>query len=83
MKQTLTAEQLEAIQQFAKQYGRTWKSALREAWMTGDYGTFETSNLLQQIRNTFGPSSMLHAMQTSTSARIASQTAVLLRAVPL
>jgi hypothetical protein len=56
MKQTLTAEQLEALQQFAKQYGRTWKSALREAWMTGDYGTFETSNLLQQIRNTFGPS---------------------------
>jgi hypothetical protein len=56
MKQELTAEQLTAIQRWAEQHGRTWKATLRKAWITGDYDTFEDSNYLQQIRNTFGPS---------------------------
>jgi hypothetical protein len=50
-----TPEQAQAIREWAAQTGRTWKSALREAWMTGDYGAFEKSNLLQQLRNQFGP----------------------------
>ena len=51
-----STEQLEALKAWAALYGRNWKSPLRDAWMTGDYGSFEQSNYLQQIRNTFGPS---------------------------
>lgn len=51
-----STEQLEALKAWAALYGRNWKSLLRDAWMTGDYGSFEQSNYLQQIRNTFGPS---------------------------
>jgi hypothetical protein len=52
----LTPEQLDALVQWAQQYGRCWKSALRQAWMTGNYEGFEKSNILQGIRNQFGPS---------------------------
>jgi hypothetical protein len=51
-----STEQLEALKAWAALYGRNWKAPLRDAWMTGDYGSFEQSNYLQQIRNTFGPS---------------------------
>ena len=51
-----STEQLEALKAWAALYGRNWKSPLRDAWMTGDYGSFEQSNYLQQVRNTFGPS---------------------------
>ena len=57
---TLTAEQLKALQEWAKVHGRTWKSKLRQAWMTGDYDGIDqygnTAAYLQQVRNTFGPS---------------------------
>ena len=52
----LSIDQLHAIELWAEKYGRNWKSALHEAWMTGDYDGFERSNYLQQVRNTFGPS---------------------------
>ncbi len=49
-------EQLTAIREFARIEGRTWKQVLRQAWMTGDYGTHgNISNYLQQVRNTAGP----------------------------
>ena len=51
----MTNEQIEAIQQWAKRHGRKWKSALRDAWMSGDYDTFEQSAELQRIRNEYGP----------------------------
>lgn len=54
-----STEQVEALKTWAALYGRRWKSLLRDAWMTGDYGSFQytaTSALLQQVRNTFGPS---------------------------
>src|SRR6185503_11431893 len=51
-----SAEQIEALTQFAAIHGRNWKSVLRDAWMDGDYQGFENSHLLQQVRNTFGPS---------------------------
>ncbi len=51
----MTNEQIEAIQQWAKKNGRYWKAALRDAWMTGDYGSFEQSAELQRIRNEYGP----------------------------
>jgi len=53
------AEQLWALRTFAALNGRTWKSCLRHAWETGMYaehGAADYSNLLQQVRNTFGPS---------------------------
>lgn len=48
-------EQLIALAAFATANGRTWKSALRHCWETGDYNGFEASNFLQQLRNEFGP----------------------------
>lgn len=56
MKQQLSPEQMDAVQRFAAQMGRTWKSELRDAWMTGNYPAGCMSNTLQQIRNAFGPS---------------------------
>ena len=44
--------------------GRQYKSAIRVAWMNGDYdgeGLGEWSSRLQQIRNTFGPSWLVRA----------------------
>ena len=55
MANTLTAEQLAALQQVAKYYGRTWKQSLRDAWMTGQYGAYMDAGILQSIRNQFGP----------------------------
>lgn len=55
----LTTDQLNALRTFANANGRTWKANLRQAWMTGrydDYAGVERSDLLQQIRNQFGPS---------------------------
>jgi hypothetical protein len=55
-----STEQIEALKEFAEAHGRNWKSALREAWMTGNYEGIEpygkTAAYLQQVRNTFGPS---------------------------
>jgi hypothetical protein len=50
-----TVEQLNAVIRFATEHGRTWKSQLNDAWMTGNYVGFVGSHLLQQVRNQFGP----------------------------
>jgi hypothetical protein len=52
---SLTEQQLIALRAFAKANGRTWKSKLNHAWMTGLYNSSDDSMNLQQIRNTFGP----------------------------
>lgn len=52
----LTPTLLQALQSYAANHGRTWKSSLRQCWMTGQYGPSDASNHLQQIRNSFGPS---------------------------
>lgn len=49
-------DQIEALVEWARLNGRTWVSKLRDAWMDGDYNRFENSHLLQQVRNTQGPS---------------------------
>ena len=52
-------EQLEALRTWRDAHPHNWKQELREAWFDGDYGIFmytDTAALLQQIRNTFGPS---------------------------
>jgi len=54
-----TTKQIQALATFAAANGRTWKSALRHCWETGLYGHYngtERSDLLQQVRNQFGPS---------------------------
>lgn len=53
---TLTTDQLNALKAWAKLHGRNWKAPLRDAWMDGNYHGFDDSHLLQQVRNTFGPS---------------------------
>ena len=53
---TLSDEQYDSLRDMAITYGRTWKSRLRDMWMTGDYEGRHDSNVLQGIRNTFGPS---------------------------
>jgi len=53
----LTPRQLDALARVAKYYGRTWKSTLRQAWMTGQYGCYmEDREALQNVRNSYGPS---------------------------
>ncbi len=54
--QTLTTEQYNSLRDMAITYGRNWKSRLRLMWMDGDYEGRHDSNVLQTIRNTFGPS---------------------------
>ncbi|MVF24211.1 hypothetical protein EVC37_21760 [Methylocaldum sp. BRCS4] len=50
-----TEDQLNALKRWADKHGRTWKSKLRDAWISGDYGLFEDAPFLQQLRNQFGP----------------------------
>jgi hypothetical protein len=52
----ITEQQFSAIRDWQQTRGRTWKAALRQAWMTGNYGGFHKANILQGLRNTFGPS---------------------------
>lgn len=54
-----STEQIEALKEFAAIHGRNWKSALRDAWLDGDYRGFQKDWLLQQVRNTFGPSFLI------------------------
>lgn len=57
MEKQPTTEQLIAIRKYARIEGKRWKASLRQAWMTGDYGVHgDVSPLLQQVRNSFGPS---------------------------
>lgn len=51
-----TTEQIKALNDFARENGRMWKVALRRAWQTGNYEGCQYAPVLQQIRNTFGPS---------------------------
>jgi len=57
-KTELTAEQLNALTMYAATNGRTWKSQLWNEWMNACQGISDPDqqSLLQQVRNTFGPS---------------------------
>lgn len=66
-----TLEQVAALQAYAKAHGRCWKSQLREAWMTGIYGSGDDSQHLQQVRNNLGPSWLTrYRLPNSTSKAI-------------
>lgn len=51
MPELLSRPQLFALERYAKEHGRRWKSQLNHDWMTG-----RTTGTLQQVRNAFGPS---------------------------
>lgn len=53
---TLTQEQYQSLRDYAITHGRNWKSRLRQSWADGDYEGRNDSNVLQAIRNAFGPS---------------------------
>lgn len=59
-----TAEARTVLAEVKTAIGRTYKSAIREAWMTGNYrrvGLQKWSSPLQNIRNQFGPSWLVNA----------------------
>jgi hypothetical protein len=56
---TLTTEQLAALQAFKVRNGRSWKSKLLDAWMTGRDAHEPDGSYLRQVRNQVGPSGLL------------------------
>ncbi len=52
-------DQLTALQQFANDNGRYWRTKLRHAWLTGIYRGRAIPPLLQQVRNELGPTWLL------------------------
>ena len=57
-------EAVAVLTEVKSELGRNYKSAIREAWMTGDYGAQcleKWAGQLQRIRNTFGPSWLVNA----------------------
>lgn len=55
---------IEVLRQVKALLGRNYKTAIRNAWMNGNYAgecLNQWSSQLQQIRNTFGPSWLVKA----------------------
>lgn len=54
----ITAEEITALDAYARKNGRNWKAALLAAWQSGRYQTAPegTEATLQTIRNQRGPS---------------------------
>lgn len=75
MVRVLSAEQLRALQAFAKANGPRWRLALNDAWMTGRYDRYngtDDEGSLQQIRNAFGPSWLVtFSFKKATTWRLA------------
>jgi hypothetical protein len=64
-----TAQQLDALRLVKLTYGRTWRSWLGGAWETGNYASCHSvAPLLQQLRNSFGPSWLQRVNITATDA---------------
>jgi hypothetical protein len=55
----LSREQFEAIEAFARKWGRTWKMTLRKCWENGTIGVYVSlphyAPILHQLRNHHGP----------------------------
>jgi hypothetical protein len=51
-----TQEQLQALREFAKKYGRNWKQELSDMWLAGRDANEPNGHLLRQVRNQCGPS---------------------------
>lgn len=58
MERELTSEELQALQTFAKKYGREWKQYLFAAWLSyaykGNHMGGKDTGTLREIRNEFG-----------------------------
>lgn len=54
----ITQEHLDAIYFFAKASGPEWREKLEDAWLSGNYGGYKHSHLLQQVRNRIKPSTV-------------------------
>lgn len=54
MSHDLTPNQVRALQEFARQHGRRWKSKLRMLWYRG-----KDEGVLRQIRNELGPQGLI------------------------
>ena len=54
----LNPEQLQALQDFARDMGRNWKHILRAKWEGGTDTQMPNGPLLRQVRNTIGPSGL-------------------------
>lgn len=52
----ITHDQAEALRTWAKEYGRTWKRDLLDAWLVAGSRWNHYSPYLQQLRNQLGPS---------------------------
>lgn len=51
----ITLVELSVLRQYKLTHGRRWKNTLLTAWMTGIYDDSDNTCVLQQIRNTLGP----------------------------
>ena len=59
----LTAEQLDAIKEYAAIYGRTWKQSLRDDWMAA-----RCIGTIHALRNSHGPA-WLNSFRLDEAAR--------------
>jgi hypothetical protein len=61
----LNAEQRDALRDFSKANGRTWRQILLTMW---ERGTDDREPLLRQIRNSIGPTGLLSITAAQLSA---------------
>jgi hypothetical protein len=52
----LDVEELRALHRWRVDHGRTWKDALRQAWLNGRDEWAMGGHALRRIRNSYGPS---------------------------
>lgn len=50
-----TTEQLQAVINYARRWGKDWKDRLMGEWLDGYARDTGGKHLLQQVRNQFGP----------------------------
>ena len=62
-----TNEQTAALQRFAQTHGRTWKSKLADAWISGRDDRLPDGSLLRQVRNELGPQWLRTAVLSSSA----------------
>lgn len=63
-----TTEQTAALQRFAQNHGRTWKSKLTDAWISGRDDRLPDGSLLRQVRNELGPQWLRTAVLPASAA---------------
>lgn len=70
-RQTLTPEQRAALDKFAAEHGRYWKSKLRAMWMDGRDAQRKDGAYLRQVRNQQPPRFLEGYQATPISAATA------------